>query len=262
MSKCDEAELRIIQFQTAWINKERAAALKAGDSSKAKAAVALRAAQADLDTAEQALEALLQTFPEEPLKSSCPKLNWKRIKDTQEALLQEAREIAQKATKAAALPDLTTFTKIVAGSIIKDIRGTQHKDYMVAHGDGSTLRGMKGRDYLEGKDGKDFLSGGNARDWLIGGRNADRLQGGKQDDILTGGTGKDTFVFRTEHGKDTITDFSPATDIPELHGVTFSDLTIKKWAKGTGARIEWDEGVIHLAGVQKDTLTADTFEFV
>jgi len=136
------------------------------------------------------------------------------------------------------------------------------RDHMIADSGGSTLRSKKGRDYLEGANGNDFLSGGNARDWLVGGRGGDRLQGGRQDDVLTGGTGRDIFVFRADHGRDIVTDFAVGKDTLALEGVEFSDLTIKKWAKGTGARVEWDEGTIYLEGVQKDALTEDSFEFI
>ncbi|MBC6443174.1 MAG: hypothetical protein GDA53_08655 [Rhodobacteraceae bacterium] len=143
-----------------------------------------------------------------------------------------------------------------------DIPGATPKDHMIAHASGSILRGKKGRDTLEGGEGQDFLSGGNARDILTGGRNSDRLQGGRQDDRLTGGTGQDTFVFKNNHGRDTITDFTPGKDTIEIRGAEFSDLTIKKWKQGTGARVEWEEGEILLEGVDRDDLTEDNFEFV
>ena len=162
------------------------------------------------------------------------------------------------------------FNRIVADGTVRDVTGDtsqdnprNFRDHMVAHQEGSTLRGKKGRDWLEGSSGDDFLSGGNARDWLVGGRGGDRLQGGAQDDILTGNQGRDTFIFRTDHGADIITDFEVGKDKIVLDGdsAEFSDLTIKKWAKGTGAKIEWDEGTIHLESVQRDALTEDSFEF-
>ncbi|MBC6442774.1 MAG: hypothetical protein GDA53_06570 [Rhodobacteraceae bacterium] len=158
------------------------------------------------------------------------------------------------------------FSAIVADGTVRDVSGDtdrgNFRDHLIAYESGSALRGKKGRDYLEGSDGRDFLVGGNARDWLTGGRGGDRLQGGKQDDILTGGTGRDKFIFRTDHGKDIVTDFSVGRDTLELHGAGFPDLTIKKWAKGTGVRVEWDEGTIYLEGVQKDALTEASFAFV
>ncbi|MBC6442054.1 MAG: hypothetical protein GDA53_02835, partial [Rhodobacteraceae bacterium] len=170
-------------------------------------------------------------------------------------------------TPVARVPESTGgFHRIQADSSKRDWSGDTNrenlKDYMTADSGGSVLRGKNGRDYLEGNSGNDFLSGGDARDWLVGGRGGDRLQGGAQDDILTGNQGRDTFVFRSDNGTDIITDFAVGKDTLELHGVEFSDLTIKKWAKGTGARIEWDEGVILLEGVQKDDLTGDSFAFV
>ena len=163
-------------------------------------------------------------------------------------------------------PDSTDGFNVIDGrnpaeGAAQELSGTNGRDWLRGSDGKDALRGNSGRDYLEGNNGNDFLSGGNARDWLVGGRGGDRLQGGKQGDILTGGTGKDTFVFKAKHGADIVTDFSVGKDTLELHGVEFSDLTIKKWAKGTGARVEWDEGVIFLEGVQRDSLTEDDFLF-
>ncbi|MBC6442787.1 MAG: hypothetical protein GDA53_06640 [Rhodobacteraceae bacterium] len=168
----------------------------------------------------------------------------------------------------ARIPDSTDGFNIVDGrnpaevTGAQELSGTNRKDWIRGSDGKDVLRGNSGRDYLEGSGGNDFLSGGNARDWLVGGRGGDRLQGGKQDDILTGNQGRDTFVFKAKHGGDIVTDFAVGKDTLELHGVEFSDLTIKKWAKGTGARVEWDEGVIYLEFVQRDALTEDSFEFV
>ena len=168
----------------------------------------------------------------------------------------------------ARIPDSTDGFNIVDGrnpaevTGAQELSGTNRKDWIRGSDGKDVLRGNSGRDYLEGSGGNDFLSGGNARDWLVGGRGGDRLQGGKQDDILTGNQGRDTFVFKAKHGRDIVTDFFVGKDTLELQGVEFSDLTIKKWAKGTGARVEWDEGVIYLEGVQRDSLTEDSFEFV
>jgi len=152
----------------------------------------------------------------------------------------------------------------------QDISGDQsrftNRDYMTAHESGSALRGKKGRDNLNGGTGNDFLSGGKAQDTLNGASGNDRLQGGKQDDYLAGGTGTDTFVFRAAHGRDLIQDFAAGTDIIEIHGAEYSDLTIKKWHSRSGvegSRIEWDEGTILVHRVERDTLRdPDNFEFV
>ncbi|MBC6442772.1 MAG: hypothetical protein GDA53_07550, partial [Rhodobacteraceae bacterium] len=182
-------------------------------------------------------------------------------------------EPAPAYTPVARVPESTDgFHRIQADNSTREWSGDTHqapkgearnfRDHMIADSGGSSLRGKKGRDYLEGSSGNDLLSGGNARDWLVGGRGGDRLQGGAQDDILTGNQGRDTFIFREKHGRDIVTDFSVGKDTLALEGVEFSDLTIKKWAKGTGARVEWDEGTIYLEGVQRDALTEDSFAFV
>jgi len=64
--------------------------------------------------------------------------------------------------------------------------------------------------------------GGN--DTLTGGSAADYLSGGDGDDTLTGGAGADTFAFAPGFGHDTITDFTPGTDILQFDQADFADL--------------------------------------
>jgi Ca2+-binding RTX toxin-like protein len=65
-------------------------------------------------------------------------------------------------------------------------------------------------------------AGSTGADNLTGGTGADVLLGGAGDDTLTGGAGADVFVFGPGFGKDTVTDFTPATDVLQLSRSLFA----------------------------------------
>jgi Ca2+-binding RTX toxin-like protein len=94
----------------------------------------------------------------------------------------------------------------------------------------------------------------------------DTLTGGEGDDTLTGGEGDDTFVFGTDHGTDTITDFTNGEDMIDLtriSGITgFDDLSIS--ADGTTAVIDLTAhsgGTIRVENVDVADLDAGDFSF-
>ena len=68
---------------------------------------------------------------------------------------------------------------------------------------GDKLSGAAGNDTLYGERGSDIISGGSGDDFILGG-------GGK--DRLTGGQGDDLFQLELD-GADTITDFTPGSDV-------------------------------------------------
>ncbi len=70
------------------------------------------------------------------------------------------------------------------------------------------LIGNAADNLLSGGLGADTLIGGFGADTLIGGSGRDVFSGGQGNDSLTGGTGADWFVFKTQGGSDTITDFA------------------------------------------------------
>lgn len=106
------------------------------------------------------------------------------------------------------------------------INGGTHNDRLWGDDGADTLWGADGHDQIAGGNGNDKLYGGNGNDALWGGvgndliwgqNGADRLwvdagndtlDGGMGNDLLTGGAGADRFVFRTQAGSDTITDFA------------------------------------------------------
>ncbi len=67
--------------------------------------------------------------------------------------------------------------------------------------------GLPTDDVLRGTRGEDVLVGGAGDDTLKGEGGEDVLHGGVGDDLLLGGKGEDVFVFETNSGSDTITDY-------------------------------------------------------
>jgi len=109
--------------------------------------------------------------------------------------------------------------------------------YSIAHGSvienavggdkGDLLIGNETANRLMGKDGNDTLMGGDGKDKLFGGAGNDRLDGGLGNDMLTGGSGNDRFIFASNYGSNTITDFSDGDqiDLRKLSNISsYSDL--------------------------------------
>lgn len=114
--------------------------------------------------------------------------------------------------------------------------GGADQDVLLGGRHNDRLDGGSGRDTLDGGDGDDRLDGGVGNDLMQGGAGADTLFGGTGRDTLSGGTGSDVFVFRPDHGTDTITDFTAGA-------ILFNDrlaLSATLWAA---------EGVLDAAGV-------------
>ena len=110
------------------------------------------------------------------------------------------------------------------------------------------------------------VAGEGGNDKLTGGSKDDVLNGGSGNDTLTGNGGHDTFVFGTNFGKDTITDFHPSSDIIEIDHSVFADFDalIAHTTDVSGhAVIAYDaSNTITLAGVLKANLNQSDFHFV
>ena len=147
---------------------------------------------------------------------------------------------------------------------------------VISSGRGNDLiYGGEGHDYLNGGEGDDHIYGGGASDGLYGeagsdtlygGAGDDRLSGGTNNDTLTGGAGADTYLFETENGHDTITDFTNGEDLIDLREFTqitgFTDLTID--SDGDDVVIDlagYSGGSIRLTGVSISDLAAADFVF-
>ena len=155
------------------------------------------------------------------------------------------------------------------------IRGDAGGDHVLAGEGNDRVAGGGGDDALFGEEGRDDVAGGAGADWLFGGEGDDRLDGGTEDDRLyggegsdelTGGAGKDTFVFGTEAGVDTVTDFTHGEDRIDLSrfaGVSeLGDLEIAVY--GATAVIDlncYGGGMIRLDGIAEDALDALDFVF-
>ena len=116
--------------------------------------------------------------------------------------------------------------------------GTKNNDVINAAGGNDILYGYEGNDTLNGGTGNDTLYGGTGNDTLDGGDGDDRLEGDIGEDTLIGGAGNDTlnggdwtdtYVFRTGHGNDTVTDkASSAINKLVFEGAQSDQLQMKK----------------------------------
>jgi Ca2+-binding RTX toxin-like protein len=124
---------------------------------------------------------------------------------------------------------------------------------------GDKLTGDSGVNRLNGQLGNDIIDGGGGNDYIIG---------GEGNDTLTGGAGADVFIFETNFGNDTITDFwagTTRTDRIWFQGVgfdDFSDVLANAVDTAAGAVISVaGHGSITLTGVSIAQLHADDFIF-
>jgi VCBS repeat-containing protein len=120
----------------------------------------------------------------------------------------------------------------------------------------TTLNGGNGQDVLDGSFGHDLLLGGNGPDVLIGGKG----------DTLTGGSGPDTFLFRPDFGRNTITDFDLHTDAVQIDRSVFpgglSDLFAHMSDSAAGAVITDLHGdTLTFAGVTSAQLHQHASDF-
>ncbi|TPG44270.1 hypothetical protein EAH89_27525 [Roseomonas nepalensis] len=78
---------------------------------------------------------------------------------------------------------------------------------------------------VNGDTGNDTIIGGSGDDWIIG---------GKDNDVLAGGAGRDTFVFDSWDGHDTINGFVPGEDHILLRGIPAASVWINPAHSPTG----------------------------
>lgn len=158
---------------------------------------------------------------------------------------------------------MSGVASIDAGDGMDVVTGSNRRDTINGEGGSDVLHGGDGRDILNGGADSDFLYGDNGKDQLFGDNGNDVLDGGRGRDIMTGGEGYDTFVFHADSGRDTITDFSTADDRLDMSnwglGFGYDDLTITDTADG--ARVDYGDGWVLLAGVEAASVTEDLFVF-
>ncbi len=153
------------------------------------------------------------------------------------------------------------------------LRGGDGDDSIQASSGADRLEGGAGFDTLRGGDGNDRLFGFNDDDSLFGDAGNDTLNGGGGDDILRGGTGSDTltgaagidsFIFQTNFGSDTITDFDNGVekiDLRPLAGVVNFNTDLNIFNFMGGAVIEYlpTGDTIFVANETAGSLTASDF---
>lgn len=152
---------------------------------------------------------------------------------------------------------------IVAGLGGHDtITGSQGDDQIWGHWGDDVLAGWTGDDSIQGNKGDDWLYGRKGHDKLVGGAGNDSLLGGPGNDTLTGGGGADHFLFETGDGWAVVTDFTPGTDVIEVHsGATqWSDLTFTDL--GSRLKVQVDDVTFVMRGVDEADLGMDDIQFL
>lgn len=97
----------------------------------------------------------------------------------------------------------------VNGNIGNDtVQGGKDNDTVVGGQDDDYVNGNLGDDLVNGNKGNDVVRGGQGNDIVLGGEGNDTIMGDKGNDILYGEDGSDVFLFASESGADTISDFS------------------------------------------------------
>jgi serralysin len=95
----------------------------------------------------------------------------------------------------------------------------------------------------------------------IGGSGDDTITGNSADNTITLGAGADTYVYKTNGGADTITDFSLANDRIDLRDLSWSmatDAFNNRTSVNGGTLLTFSTGQsIFLAGIQSNQLTID-----
>lgn len=67
------------------------------------------------------------------------------------------------------------------------------------------------------------IRGTSGNDTISGTAWSDTIAGGAGNDTMSGGAGSDTFLFRSNLGQDTVTDFTTGTDVLEFRDGIFAD---------------------------------------
>lgn len=121
---------------------------------------------------------------------------------------------------------VNSSTEAINGTNGADLlTGTSGDDLINGLGNSDVLRGFAGLDTLNGNEGNDNLQGGFNRDVLNGDSGNDLFIGGFGSDTITGGEGPDRIrFFRTQDGRDEITDFAPDEDTLQFNGNNFGGL--------------------------------------
>ncbi len=118
--------------------------------------------------------------------------------------------------------------------------------------------GTSAADRLIGTMDDDFISGLAGNDTLYGLSGADTLDGGAGLDLLYGGMGEDAFVFAEGTGLDIVYDFEDGTDMIQLSGMAYADVTVSAFST-MGTQIAFGADRMILLDVDSTSITEADF---
>lgn len=176
------------------------------------------------------------------------------------------------------------------------LNGGEGNDYLNGEVGNDVVRGGEGDDYLFGGNGNDRLFGDTGSDTIVAGRGDDLVRAGTGSDIVRAGTGNDTiyggsgfdflrgqegddwlsggynadrFIFESDHGNDTVSDFDFEIRAEKIVfsgvvGLTeFNDLFGRLEDTTEGVIIHTsDSSSVFLEGVMSTDLGASDFAFL
>jgi Ca2+-binding RTX toxin-like protein len=151
------------------------------------------------------------------------------------------------------------------------LRGEDGNDTLYGNLGEDVLYGGDDNDRLFGATGNDELYGGDGNDTLFASQGHDTLEGGAGNDQLAGGSLNDTFIFRTNHGQDTITDFEILRDTLRFDQALWAGTLTEQQVVDTFASVTAGGDVVFNFGsgntITMDNITdlvalVDTIDFV
>ncbi|KEO56509.1 hypothetical protein [Thioclava pacifica] len=162
---------------------------------------------------------------------------------------------------------LATLTD-VAGDLGPSMKLDMEADFLLANpGPGTEpnpedppteITGTEAGELLIGTLGDDIILGLGGNDNIYGLSGDDTIDGGAGLDLLYGGLGNDVFVFAEGGGMDIVYDFEDGSDMVQLSGMTFEDLTISSY-RTTGTQITYGTDRMILRGVDVADINVDDF---
>ncbi len=154
---------------------------------------------------------------------------------------------------------------LFGGAAVDFLGGGAGDDFISAGAGDDILFGGKGTDQESG--GNDNLSADDGDDISYAGDGNDTVDGGTGDDTLTGSEGTDSFLFVTNSGADTITDFETGVDLLDLSSTSFdftdiADVQARATETADGLVIDLgDNATLTLTGLTSTDISDINFAF-
>ncbi len=149
------------------------------------------------------------------------------------------------------------FNNATGGVTVDLTTGNVNGNASVGH---DTITG--GVSNVQGSNFIDTITGGIGNETLSGNGGNDAIDGGGSNDTLIGGSGNDNFVFNSDFGADTVTDFQAGADHLDFSATLFTsqqDVLDHATQSGTSVVITHDADTVTLLNTSLANLNASDF---